>query len=202
MTPQRIGIYGGSFSPPHMGHFQAAQAFLEAEKPDRLLIVPASIPPHKTLEDGVDAQMRAQMCRLCFSALPNTEISDLELRREGRSYTYLTLRELWKEGRVLLLLCGTDMFLTLDEWYLPSEIFARAEIVCMRREEDAEIFPLIQAKRKQYEKEFSATVRFLDADPVVVSSTEIRERIKRNESTDGLLSKEVREYIDQWNLYR
>ncbi|MBQ7377069.1 MAG: nicotinate (nicotinamide) nucleotide adenylyltransferase [Clostridia bacterium] len=185
-----------------MGHFQAAQAFLEAEKPDRLLIVPASIPPHKTLEDGVDAQMRAQMCRLCFSALPNTEISDLELRREGRSYTYLTLRELWKEGRVLLLLCGTDMFLTLDEWYLPSEIFARAEIVCMRREEDAEIFPLIQAKRKQYEKEFSATVRFLDADPVVVSSTEIRERIKRNESTAGLLSKEVREYIDQWNLYR
>ena len=157
MRLERIGIYGGSFSPPHIGHRHAAEAFLKAEKPDKLLIMPASIPPHKTVANPIDGQVRAELCRLNFEGLPNTEVSELELQRTGKSYTYLTLEELSAENRTLILLCGTDMFLTLDTWRAPEKIFRLAEIVCVRREADAATTLALEAKKKEFEERFSAS---------------------------------------------
>lgn len=202
MKPERIGIYGGSFSPPHVGHRHAAEAFLEAEKPDKLLIMPASIPPHKALLEPVNGEIRAELCRLNFEGLRNTEICDLELRRAGKSYTYLTLEELSAKDRTLILLCGTDMFLTLDTWREPEKIFNLAEIVCIRREADATLTSTLENKKKEFETRFSATVRFLNDEAVLASSTDIRSRLKTGADTSELLMPKVREYIEKCNLYK
>ena len=95
----KIAIYGGSFNPPHLGHVEAARTVASALAPDRLLIVPASVPPHKELADGSPtAQQRLELCRLAFADIPGAEISEMELRREGKSYSYDTVR-LLRPGR-------------------------------------------------------------------------------------------------------
>ena len=84
----KIAIYGGSFNPPHLGHVEAARTAASVLAPDRFLIVPASIPPHKDLADGSPtAQQRLELCRLAFADIPGAEISEIELRREGKSYS-------------------------------------------------------------------------------------------------------------------
>ena len=133
---ERIGIYGGSFSPPHNGHLSAARLLLEEAGVDRLFILPAGVPPHKTLDPDESPEHRLAMTRLAFADLPRTEVSDWEMTRSGKSYTVLTLEHFSAPDRQLVLLVGTDMFLTLDRWYRAEDIFALAEIVCVRRELD------------------------------------------------------------------
>ena len=96
----RIALYGGSFNPPHPGHVQAALCVLRELKPDRLLIVPDRIPPHKELaEDSPPPEERLALCRLAFAGLPCVEVSDLELRREGKSYTPTRWSGCWRRSR-------------------------------------------------------------------------------------------------------
>ena len=119
----RIGIFGGTFSPPHNGHLQAAKAFMEQMWLDILYVIPTALPPHKEMEIPVSAQHRLEMCRLAFSGMEGVYVSDMEIQRGGKSYTVETLRELTGEDRRLFFLCGTDMMLTLDRWREPEEIF-------------------------------------------------------------------------------
>ena len=105
----KLGIYGGTFSPVHTAHIRAAEAFLTQCELDKLLIIPAGIPPHKVVKGNITFEQRLQMCFLAFSDLPKTEISDIELNRDGKSYTVMTVRELEGEHIELFLLCGTDM---------------------------------------------------------------------------------------------
>ena len=199
---KRIGIFGGSFSPPHKGHFRAISAFLASEEPDEMLVIPAHTPPHKMLKGDASPADRMEMCRIAFSELPVT-ISDMELLRGGTSYTVLTLRELKREDKCLILLCGTDMFLTLDTWYSAREIFSLAEIVYMRREEDADaVRDALAATAARYRRDYGATVREILCDPLEISSTDIRRMLAENEPTDRYLDARVREYIDRCNLYR
>ena len=118
----RLGIYGGTFSPPHMGHVLAAEAFVREIALDRLLIMPTAIPPHKEAHDVPADEHRLALCRLAFEGIAGAEVSDLELRRGGRSYTYLTLRELQREDQEIFFLCGTDMLLSLDSWRNADEV--------------------------------------------------------------------------------
>ena len=114
----RIAIFGGSFNPPHLGHLAAARAVLEELSPDKLIIVPANIPPHKAMEEGSPgAEERLTLCRLNFASLPDTEVSDIELRREGKSYSADTLDELMTlyPGAEFTFVLGTDMLLTFEE---------------------------------------------------------------------------------------
>ena len=116
----KIAIYGGSFNPPHLGHVEAARTVASALAPDRLLIVPASVPPHKELADGSPtAQQRLELCRLAFADIPGAEISEMELCREGKSYSYDTVRLLREENpdAQLILVVGTDMLLSFEKWY-------------------------------------------------------------------------------------
>ena len=95
----RIAIYGGSFNPPHRGHVEAARSVQQALKPDRLLIIPTNIPPHKQMEaDSPRPSERLAFCRLAFGDIPGAEISDLEIRRKGKSYTYDTVTLLKKQN--------------------------------------------------------------------------------------------------------
>lgn len=204
MKTQTIGIYGGSFSPPHNGHFHAVEAFLSQEHPDRMLVIPTFTPPHKQLDGDASAEDRYQMCRLAFSSLPVT-VSDREIRRGGKSYTVLTLRELKAENTRLVFLCGTDMFLTLDSWYCAADIFALAEIVYVCREsgEDAVATRAeMQEVADRYRREFSAKVRELRCDAVDISSTRLREAIADGREATRYLHPDVWEYIKKCHLYQ
>ena len=113
----KIVIYGGSFNPPHCGHVEAAFAVSECLKPDKMLIIPASIPPHKELADGSpDALERLELTRLAFADIPNAEVSDMEILREGKSYSVDTLEELMRlyPGSEFTFVMGSDMLLSFE----------------------------------------------------------------------------------------
>ena len=199
-----VGIYGGTFSPPHMGHFRALSAFIDAYHPDTTYVIPTFVPPHKTVSSAATPEERLAMCRLAFGDLPVT-VSDMEIRRGGKSYTVLTLEELAAPDTRLLLLCGTDMFLTLDSWYMPARIFELAEIVYVAREvgEDGKNASLAMAeKAEEYRARFGATVHALPLDALELSSSDVRRLLLENKDTDTLLHPKVKEYIEKCNLYR
>ncbi len=202
MKTERLGIYGGSFSPPHRGHTEAAAAFFRAAELDKLLIIPALIPPHKALDGEASPEERLAMCRLAFSGLPRTKISDCELRRGGKSYSVLTLRELASPGRELFMLVGTDMFLTLDEWHLPEEIFSLASIVLIRRECDPENTKKIREKTAEFQERYGAKLLFPNTRVVQISSEEVRAALREGEDVSPWLAPEVEGYIRQCHLYR
>ncbi len=198
---ERLGIFGGTFSPPHLGHVHAAKAFLKEIRLDKLLIIPTYVPPHKVRTEQTSADDRLQMCRLAFDFSPKLEVSDIEIRRQGRSYTANTLKALEKEGSTLFFLCGTDMFLTLDSWYMPETIFSLAQIVCMEREEDTEMEQEILAKKREYETRFDATVHRLSSPSFPMSSTRIRKAIASAQPWEDFVSRGVRDYIVERGLY-
>lgn len=199
---KKLGIYGGTFSPPHSGHVGAAEAFSEAVSLDELLIMPDFLPPHKQIDGEVDALDRIQMCKLAFSHIPKACVSDLEIKRGGKSYTALTLEELSGEDRELYFLCGTDMFLTLGEWYMPEKIFEKATICYVRRECDDVCEQEISARTREYLKRFDARIIPISAPVKVVSSSELRLAIKENSPlAEELLPKKVFEYIKFKGLY-
>ena len=141
----KIGVYGGTFNPPHLGHVTAARAVFELLKLDLLLLVPDGQPPHKMLPPGSPSpEQRLEMTRLAGEQLglgERVRTLDLELKREGRSYTAETLRQLHQQypEDELWLLMGTDMFLTLQAWREPGEILSLAGIAAFgRTEEDTE----------------------------------------------------------------
>ena len=119
----KIGIYGGTFNPPHLGHVLAAKAAKEALGLDKVLLVPDAQPPHKALPEGSPSpEQRVEMARLAAEGEPWLEVSALELSRPGKSYTSDTLRALSGKypGDTLYLLMGTDMFLSLHTWHEPE----------------------------------------------------------------------------------
>ncbi len=199
---ETIALYGGAFSPPHRGHVRAAEAFFRAVEPDKLLILPSSVSPHKAPVDGASDEDRLAMCRLAFSHIPRTEVSDMEFRRAGKSYTVLTLRELTRKGRRLVMLVGTDMFLSLGTWYRAEEIFRLADIALMRREDEDEARQSIEATAAMYKHRFGARVSMIGEPPLRVSSTEVRALLHSGGETDTVLTPEVAEYIKERGLYR
>ena len=202
MSRELIAIYGGTFSPPHIGHIRAAEAFFEALNPDRFLIIPASVPPHKSPVNGASPEDRLEMCRLAFSHIPRTEISEIELVREGKSYTVLTLRELTSPARDLVMLVGTDMLLTLDQWYLAEEIFSLAEIAVIRRENDPEAASAIDSTCQRYRERYGARIRYIHAPAVELSSSEVRAVLAEGKDASKYVTPAVEEYIKRWRLYR
>ena len=197
-----IALYGGTFSPPHIGHVRAAEAFVRAVSPDRLLIVPSAIPPHKAPVLGADDEERLAMCRLAFSSVPSAEVSDIEILRRGKSYTVETLRTLAEPTVRLALLVGTDMFLSLDTWYSFRELFSLAEIAYVQRETDAKTAEILAEKEKFYVERYGARIRALSTDVTEISSTELRRRIASDEPLGGYLLPEVEAYIKARGLYR
>ena len=173
----RIGIYGGSFNPPHLGHTTAASALVKALCLDRLLVVPAAQPPHKKLPQGSPtAKDRAELVRLAFANVPKAELCTIELEREGLSYTVDTLRLLRQQypDDELLLIMGTDMLLSFSDWYRPYEICALAALAVMRRSEDDALWEKVLKKALEYESSMNARVVFVKNECVDISSTSVR----------------------------
>lgn len=194
----KIGLYGGTFSPPHLGHIRAARCFVDGVQLDKLIIMPAGIPPHKAVADPIPNDKRLEMTRLAFSGIG--EVSDYEMTKEGASFTYLTLRWLKTQYDGEIYLCmGEDMFLCLDKWREAEEIFASCHIVCLKREESS--YSEIENKKTEFETDYNAVITVLSYEPLPVSSTEIREKVKKGEKLELYLSDNVAEYIAENNLY-
>lgn len=202
MRKEKLGIFGGTFSPPHKGHFEAAKAFINEIKLDRLLIIPAFLPPHKETGGIVAAEDRIAMCEIAFSSLEKTEISDLEIKRKGKSFTYLTLEELYSEDREIYFLVGTDMFLTLGNWKNPDLIFSKCVICYIRRENEKEKSEEIEKKTELYKSLYNANIKQINAEVIEISSTEMRNRILSNQNPSAYIDGDVYDYIVKKGLYK
>lgn len=196
-----VGIYGGTFSPPHNGHVHAAKTFLSLGGIDRLLVIPTFVTPLKERREATSPADRLAMCRLAFADLPEVTVSDMEIQREGRSYTSETLTALAEPSLRLSFLCGTDMLLTMGDWHDPATIFRLARIVCMRRESDAAKALLLENKAREYRERFGAEVDFLPEEPIEMSSSEIREGLSAGRDVSAYLPPAVLAYIGERGLY-
>ena len=198
----RVGIYGGTFSPVHNGHVAAAKAFMEQMWLDILYIIPTGVPPHKAMKGDATAKDRLEMCRLAFEGMEGVIVSDLEIRREGKSYTVDTLRQLYDPDGRLFLLMGTDMLLTLDKWREPEEIFRLCYPVYIRREEDGALDAAIMEKIKTYQEKYGKVVRRIVAPAIEISSTDVRAAVAEGFPIEGAVPSSVAAYIRDRGLYR
>ena len=137
---ERIGIYGGTYNPPHIGHLRAAEYAIEALKLDRLLLIPTGVSPHKEMAAGASTADRLELLRLSAASIEKAQVSDIEIRRAGRSYTVDTLRAIREENpdSELFLLMGTDMFLSFMTWREPETIMQLATLAVFCRGEKGE----------------------------------------------------------------
>ncbi|MDY3985143.1 nicotinate (nicotinamide) nucleotide adenylyltransferase [Dysosmobacter sp.] len=203
----KIGVYGGTFNPPHLGHVTAARAVFELLKLDKLLLIPAGLPPHKDLPAGSPtAEQRLEMTRLAADQIglgDRVEVLDLELRRAGRSFTSDTLAQLkerYPEDQLWLLM-GTDMFLTLQTWHEPEKVLSLAGIAAFgRTEEDTE--ELFSVQREYLYQTYPQARLFTLTIPGVidVSSTELRQQLAKG-AGGQLLPPAVYGYILREGLY-
>ena len=191
----RVGIYGGTFSPVHNGHVAAAKAFMEQMWLDILYVIPTGVTPHKDMKGDATPADRLEMCRLAFAGMEGVIVSDLEMRREGKSYTVDTLRELYDPDGRLFLLMGTDMLLTLDKWREPEEIFKLSHICVVQRTENPKTASDIENHRNIYIKKYGAKIHLIDSHILEISSSELRDKLANEDSAEKYIPKSVIEYI-------
>ena len=196
----RIGIFGGTFSPVHNGHIAMLESFACEPYIDKVLVVPTYLPPHKSEDLGASVNDRVKMLEFAMHGIQKAEISYVEIKRRNISYTVDTLRGLSSEGE-LYLLVGSDMFLSLESWREPLEIMKLAHIVVGRRESDLATGEKIKAYKADLEERLGARIHEILFPPLVISSSEIRERIAKGISIEGLVPKEVADYIYENGLY-
>lgn len=198
----RVGVYGGTFAPIHNGHVETAKLFMEQMRLDYLYVIPTGDPPHKELGEYDEARHRLEMCRRAFAGVDGVIVSDMEIEREGKSYTVDTLKELAAPHRRLLLLFGTDMVLSFDKWYRYREILELCYPVYVRRDKDAMIDNMIVKKLAKYYSETGKMFRKLVGEPIEITSTQIREAVKNGKSISHLVPPAVEKYIIENQLYR
>lgn len=198
----RIAIYGGSFDPPHNGHKRLCENLCEAAGIEKAVIIPAHSSPFKNGCAASDED-RLNMCRLAFSK-PNYEISEFELARGGKSYTYDTVfafKKAFPDDDIFLFM-GDDMFLSLDRWYKSTELLKLCTPVAACRTADRRMFCDMRdfAKNVLGLKDGGYILSY--AEPFEISSTKIRALIKEGKSFESYLPPEVCGYIKERSIYK
>lgn len=197
----RIGIFGGTFNPPHEGHKKLALEFSGRLSLDLILVVPTCSPPHKTVSNLASADDRLEMCKLCFKDKSTPFIvSNIEICRSGKSYTVDTLRQIkiLHPRDELFFIMGSDMLLSFHEWREPERILSMAAVCAASRDDgDAD---RLRGYIDSHFKDKADRFIIIDFEPVEVSSTQIRQSIAEGEET-RYLDKKVADYIKQKGLY-
>ena len=198
---ERIGIYGGTYNPPHIGHMRAAAHGIRALELDRLLLIPSAISPHKELpEDSATPQQRLEMMMMSARGLEKAQVSGIELSREGTSYTYHTVMQLraeYPDGQLILMM-GTDMFLSFLTWYKAKEILKHVTLAVFYRGEKKEK-PAVDAQKENLEA-LGAKVCLVENPVTAISSTDLRRMLVFN-CADAFLCPGVGDYIRKHGLY-
>jgi len=182
----KIAVFGGSFNPPHPGHVKAARAALEDLRPDKFIIMPAADPPHKKLpECSPPPEERLLLTRLAFEDMPEAEVSDMEIRRDGESYTADTVSQLLSAypGAGIYLIIGTDMLLYFEKWDRFRWLLENVTLAVLSREwgDTDEIGTHSAYLREKY----GAKVRFIDSPPLPMSSSKLREMLRGRTGADA-----------------
>lgn len=195
----RIGIYGGAFNPVHKGHVKLAEEIKEKAHLDKIIIMPSGLSPHKSSGQLIDSEHRLEMCRLAFDK-EYFEVSDLEIRREGKSYTVDTVTELKSvyPNDELYLVMGSDMLLSFHKWYRYEDILSAVTLCTTTRQGDISTAEL----RRYSENVLKKEVIIIDFEPFECSSTQVRNAILEGADASFLVGERVMAYISEKALYR
>ena len=205
VTIMKVGIFGGTFNPIHKGHIEAAYAFLRCVEPDKLFVIPTKIPPHKVITADDDPEIRLEMTARAFSENKEyegrIEVSDIEIRSEGKSYTYYTLQKLKAMGYDdFYLYCGTDMLLTFDKWFRFEDILSMCTLAYASRLENE--CPEASEKIAMLRENYHAKIVEIPLSPIEISSSEIREMIHSGKDASAFLTPAVIDFISERGLYQ
>jgi nicotinate-nucleotide adenylyltransferase len=213
----RIGIFGGTFNPIHLGHLRAAEEIRERFDLERVVFIAAAVPPHKEVEGGISGEHRMEMVRLAISGNPHFSLSDIELKRPGKSYSISTiqvLRQKYGSDSEMFFILGMDAFLEIGTWKSFQELFSLCHFVVMTRPgfdkpvsatmlppEIGDAFIYDEGESRFMHRDgysiYLQGVIFLD-----ISSTKIREEVSKGRSIRYLLPPEVERYIRRHHFYR
>jgi len=190
-----IGLFGGSFDPPHLAHLIVAETVREQFHLDQIWWIPAFDPPHKAEASLAASPHRLAMTQRATQPNPGFAVSDIEVRRAGTSYTVDTVRQMQEThpAYTFSLLLGGDSLRDFASWYQPEEIVARVPLIVYRRPGVAGVAPPSFAEGR---------IRFAEAPSLALSATEIRARVRAGRSIRYLVPDAVRSYIEEQGLYR
>lgn len=193
-------LYQGTFNPIHNAHLEVAKFVREHFGFDKIIFIPAHKPPHKNRENNnIDPIHRLNMVKLAIKNHPRFEVSDIEYRRDNLSYTYLTIEEFYEQWNLkekISFIIGTDAFAKIESWHRAGELKNLVNFIVFVREKDFDEEPLLTLKQKGYNYTL-AKMPFID-----ISSSEVREKIKKNIDIYDIVPKETADYIKENELYR
>jgi nicotinate-nucleotide adenylyltransferase len=218
MKQPRIGILGGTFDPIHEGHLRAAEEMRDMLSLERVLLVPSATPPHKVGTAGAplaSAQQRLEWTRKAVASRPGLEADDLELRRDGPSYTVDTVREIARRsGEPPVFIIGDDAFALFSTWRAPEQLLALCHFAVMTRppgvagslhdwlpasaREHVEIY---DEGRSARHREAGTWIRIVTIDALAISSSEVRARLRVGRSVRYLIPEEVRSEVESSGVY-
>lgn len=195
----RIGIFGGAFNPVHNGHICLAENYLNALSLDKILFIPTSVPPHKTAEYLAPGKDRINMLKSAVSGNDKFETTDIELMREGKSYSFDTITELKKIYPLdeLFLIVGSDQFFSFQSWYRADDILSMVTVVTAARAKN-EYKALLDFKSQHDNMKNTIVSNF---SVIEVSSSEIRNKIKAGADISALVPEAAADYIKENKLY-
>ncbi len=195
----RLGILGGTFNPPHLGHLVCSQEAYRELQLDRVMLIPARIPPHKPVEHEPGPEHRLELCRLAVADDDRFEVSAIELGRDGPSYTVDTLKELTSKASTseLFLIVGGDIAAGLPSWREPERVLELATLAIAKRRGTSRA----AVESSLHELNDGGRARFFQMPRIGVSSTMIRRRVRAGQPIRYLVPDRVAEYIEQHQLY-
>lgn len=196
----RRAIYGGSFNPIHNDHIRLALQFAEQFELDKVTLIPTNITPLKDNSRIADGKHRYQMCLLAAQDYPQLEVSDIELRRKGESYTSDTVAALLNDDDSLFLIVGADMYVTLDRWHEFRYIFDHTTILVAPRDELD--YDYLKEKYDEYKAKYGCRTLIAHGAIGALSSTMIREGIAAGADVSRMIDPRVLDYIQKHDLYR
>lgn len=188
----KVGIYGGSFDPIHLGHLITARSVMEIRNLSEIIFVPTNKSPLKLDIEAASTKDRFKMTKLAVEKDDSFNVSDYEIDKTEISYTINTVKYLKEKYGNIELIIGYDNFLIFDKWYKWEEILDLVDVVVLRRFYEESIEPTINSKR----------FIFVDSPTIQISSTIIRERVSKNLPIDFLVSPDVSKFIAENNLYK
>jgi nicotinate-nucleotide adenylyltransferase len=196
----KLGVFGGSFDPVHLGHLVLAESAREALGLEQVLFIPARISPLKSQQPSAAPRERLEMLRLAVAGHAQFKVSDLELQRQGPSYTVDTLRQLAqdRQGDELVLLIGADSLTDLPAWSEPQEILRLARVAAVNRGRTPPVLPpdLLRLAPGAHER-----IQLVSMPAIDISATDLRQRVATGRSIRFLTPRAVELFIQQHRLY-
>lgn len=188
----KVGIFGGTFDPIHLGHLITAQSVKEIRNLDKIIFIPAYISPHKTDAKPSSPDDRLNMIKIAVEGIPFFDYSDIEIKKGGISYTIDTLRELKKLYDKIEFIIGYDNIFTFHTWKEPDDIFKLADVIVLKRK---------SSHPPQFEDKYYQQAVFVQTRGIEISATDIRERVNKGLPINFLVPPKVMEYIYNHQLY-